>query len=223
MELNVKKTKGNVNLNMVVNTKEIQKGKYKKVDMDMLLALASFMDTNGVCCPTQEQLAEIMGVSISTIYRKVNNLLNVEIDGQHIVTRELKQTTGCKKASFYTFLPLVNKSPVYTAKSVIDYFCATYFKVYKVKYTVGNGGVAGNLIKTKLLPNYTQEQIENTINYVMEHYQSKWATKQYPRPTIGMLCGWLFNIAQEFIQDVSIEEEDLNKIYEDLDKVMDEL
>ena len=207
-------------LDIVINAKEIRSGKYKKIDMELLLAIVSFMDEEKKCFPTQKQLAEILNVTPKTVRNRLTKLLEVEIDGKPLINREFYNARGGKRASEYTLNSPVEKEKKqdYNSKNVIDYFCTKYMETYHVKYAV-NGKREGSLIKSKLIDNYSQQQIESTIDYIMEHYQSKWATKGYPRPTLGMLCGWLFNSAQGFMTNKPvIEEEDTDKYFEAFDK-----
>lgn len=71
-----------------------------------LMALATFMDENGECYPTQEQLAERMGVHKNTANKYINQLLEVEINGTPIVTRTKTNRGQGKITSHYRIHPL---------------------------------------------------------------------------------------------------------------------
>ncbi|MGG0487241.1 helix-turn-helix domain-containing protein [Priestia aryabhattai] len=71
-----------------------------------LMALASFMDENGECYPTQTQLADRIGVHKNTINKYVNELLDFQVNGQHIVTRQKINKGQGKIFSFYKIHPL---------------------------------------------------------------------------------------------------------------------
>lgn len=63
--------------------KEIGAGGYT-----VLSALASFMNEKGECYPTQRQLAEMLGMSKTTVNNAVKKLLAVRVNGKPILTYE---------------------------------------------------------------------------------------------------------------------------------------
>lgn len=71
-----------------------------------LMALASFMDENGECYPTQQQVAEVLGVHKNTVNKYVNELLEFEIGSTHIVTRKKVNRGQGKIYSVYKIHPL---------------------------------------------------------------------------------------------------------------------
>lgn len=77
----------------------------KATNFTTLLAIASFMDAEGNCYPTQRQIAEITGMSTPTVNKAVNELLEYKVGGKNIITREFVQQ-GQFKNSYYTVNPL---------------------------------------------------------------------------------------------------------------------
>lgn len=71
-----------------------------------LMALASYMDAQGECYPTQIQLADSIGVHKNTINKYVNELLDFQIDGKPLVTRTKVNKGQGKISSFYKIHPL---------------------------------------------------------------------------------------------------------------------
>jgi hypothetical protein len=73
-----------------------------------LLAIASYMDENGSCYPTQEQIGERIGVSRKTAGKYINDLLEERIDGKPLIVREKKRNPAISPNEFsvYTVLPL---------------------------------------------------------------------------------------------------------------------
>ncbi|MYL44402.1 winged helix-turn-helix transcriptional regulator [Virgibacillus halodenitrificans] len=63
--------------------KEIGTGGYT-----VLSALASFMNDEGECYPTQRQLAEMLGMSKTTVNNTIKKLLAVRVNGKPILTYE---------------------------------------------------------------------------------------------------------------------------------------
>ena len=85
----------------------------------------------------------------------------------------------------------------YYAKDVVCYFCEKFEETYKDQY-LPNFKRDTAIIKNTLLKKFSQQEIEATIDYIFKNYSLKWATKGYPRPTIGALTSWLFNSAYQF-------------------------
>lgn len=77
----------------------------KPANFTVLLAIASFMDADGNCYPTQRQIAEITGITTPTVNKAVNELLEFKVNGIPIITREFVQN-GQFKNSYYTVNPL---------------------------------------------------------------------------------------------------------------------
>jgi Helix-turn-helix domain len=71
-----------------------------------LMALASYMDENGECYPTQIQLADAIGVHKNTVNKYINELLEFEIDGKPLVTRKKINKGQGKIFSYYKIHPL---------------------------------------------------------------------------------------------------------------------
>jgi len=71
-----------------------------------LMALASFMDEKGECYPTQIQLADRIGVHKNTINKYINELLDFQIDGKSLVTRQKFNKGQGKIFSYYKIHPL---------------------------------------------------------------------------------------------------------------------
>lgn len=71
-----------------------------------LMALASYMDAEGECYPTQIQLADSIGVHKNTINKYINELLEFEIEGTPLVTRKKVNRGQGKISSYYKIHPL---------------------------------------------------------------------------------------------------------------------
>jgi hypothetical protein len=77
----------------------------KPTNFTVLLAIASHMDAEGNCYPTQRQIAELTGLTAPTVNKAVNELLTFKVNGKEILKRELVQV-GQFKNSYYTVNPL---------------------------------------------------------------------------------------------------------------------
>jgi hypothetical protein len=56
-------------------------------------ALATYMDKDGVCYPTQKRLAKDLGIRREAVNRRVKKLLEVEWKGEKLVTVEKHRDT----------------------------------------------------------------------------------------------------------------------------------
>lgn len=77
----------------------------KPTNFTVLLAIASHMDADGNCYPTQRQIAELTGLSTPTVNKAVNELLDFKVNDKPILKRELVQV-GQFQNSYYTVNPL---------------------------------------------------------------------------------------------------------------------
>jgi predicted transcriptional regulator len=197
-----------------------------------LLAIASYMDEKGECCPTLDQIAERLGVHRNSVSKYVNELLNFRIDGKPIITREIVAKGRGKTTSFYKIYPLSQISifngedlspqqetvdedkedKKLTPKDVLEMFCRKYREVYGVNYNA-NFGRDLSLIKNKLLKNYNAEEIEQIIDIGISEYDKRWKSEKYPRPTIPAICTWIPNAVFGIVSDYKKQDE----IYEDFD------
>lgn len=74
-------------------------------ELTVLLAIASFMDKDGECYPTQRQIAEITGLSLTTVNKSISNLLEIKINDRPILERTLRGS-GQRKNSIYTIFDI---------------------------------------------------------------------------------------------------------------------
>jgi len=185
----------------------------------VLLAVASFMDENGNCYPTQRQIAAITGLSLPTVNKSINELLEIDFNDKKIINRKLIGS-GNKKSSYYTILNIgtsvcdeeeSTNNDHLNAKDIISLFCRLYHDEFDVAYNM-NWGRDGKLIKEKLLPNFTAAQIRTMIETGIRNYKEKWAKPKYERPTISMMCGWLGNQALTLADSLSKEADQFNEI-----------
>lgn len=209
---------------VIIPIKEVLSGMYKDIDLNLLATIMASMNRSGISYVTQEQLSKQIGVSIPTINKRVNKLLNARINGQPLLLREKLKKRGNIQSSKYT-LPNVDYGipevehlmPVvveevkevevkgsYNAKSVINYWCEGYEEKFGQPYMVMWGRDA-TVVKNKIVKMYDEETVKVVIDYVMDNYLVKWGTKQYPRPTLGQLCGWMFNSALAFVDTQKVE------------------
>jgi hypothetical protein len=78
--------------------------------LQTLLVLASYMDADGRCYPTQWAIAEALGVARETANRRIKSLLRYHWRGQPLVTAEKQRdpTTQSWANTVYTVHPVSN-------------------------------------------------------------------------------------------------------------------
>nr|WP_279287023.1 helix-turn-helix domain-containing protein [Heliobacterium chlorum] len=77
-----------------------------------------------------------------------------------------------------------------TAQDVIQYFCDRYREKYNANYSP-NWARDMKLVKTKLIGQYSPEQLRQIVDISVEMYE-KWGTlSKFPRPSIAALTSWM--------------------------------
>lgn len=226
-------------MNVKVGIKAIQQGLIKELgtnEFAVLVAIASFCDVDGEAFPSQRTLSEVTGLSLPTVNRVINKLLDTKINGVSILQRQFEKSSTKKKFSVYTLN--VNKdesdSPVEvnveqteqkatkrTARDFAFEFKKRYEKQYGIPYVI-NYAKDTSLIKKKLIGQFTEEQILQMFDFVMENYRSKWAKANYPYPTISMICSWLGNVAIQQIEEQKKADQEQKEIQAITDQYADD-
>lgn len=218
-EFDVTNKKENLEVFLKINVSVLRGGLLKSVngsDLTVLMAIASYMNINGQGFPTQRQIADITGMSLTTVNKSIKNLLAIKINGYPVLERKLIGS-GSKKSSKYTIFdvmpimddeevePDISNDPVnftveidkpMNCKDYAIYFSKRYEEAYGMPYVI-NFKRDLALIKNKLESAFEQDEIVNMIDIVIEQYKERWASPKYPYPTIAMLCTWLGNKAVE--------------------------
>lgn len=191
-----------------INLNSIQTGLIKNIGANkfgLLLAIVSFMDTNGKAFPSQRKLAELTGVSKNTVNKLINELLEVEVDGQKVLRREFIGR-GARKRSMYFIhagevtntedMPMTPvKADRMNSRDVAIYFTEKYQETFGNGYVV-NWGRDLAMIKQKLIPTFKDDEVlTGVIDIAVTRYRDQWGNNKYPLPTIPMLCTWLANTA----------------------------
>ncbi|WP_170291595.1 helix-turn-helix domain-containing protein [Heliobacterium mobile] len=116
----------------------------------VLCIIASYMDLNGECFPSQDTIAKGMGCSRQTACKWVNSLLEFRWEGQPIIQRVKRQTPNSQATySFYTILPVSQIVPPTYVKDP-----DTPATVFDTKYgtTISTGNNSNNGINSNTLP-----------------------------------------------------------------------
>ena len=70
-----------------------------------LAVLATFMDAQGRCWPSQKALAERMGVTRETANRRIQKLLEYRWNGRPVVTMEKRKGSNGNVRNVYRIMP----------------------------------------------------------------------------------------------------------------------
>lgn len=179
-----------------IDTKAIQNGLVKELGttpFSVLMAILSFLDDEGKAFPSQRKIAEITGLTQATVVKAIKKLLEVEIDGSPIISREL-ETLGNRKA--FSVYSLVQKSKEPNQEKNSLYFVKLYAKLFEDTFGFKTSLMYARdnvLVKKKLMDNYSPEEVEMIITKGVTEYKQRWANEKYPYPSLGMVCGWIGN------------------------------
>lgn len=80
------------------------------------------------------------------------------------------------------------------ARDLVLYWCELYEQQYKVTYLPNFKRECG-MVKNILIKNYDTDYIKTIFEFTIANYNVYWASVSYPRPSIPVLCSWLFNQA----------------------------
>jgi hypothetical protein len=189
----------------------------------VLMAIASFMDDTGKCYPTQEQIAEILGISRATANKRINSLLEFRWNSRPIIERQkVRFKMSPNENSVYTVLPLSQlaifkgeieavdanpdpekekqrRSVVDDRRELVAYFIDKYRETYSVTFGVNWGRDMGHA--RRILANRTLDEAKQLIDIVFEEYEERWATKEYARPSLGQVASWLGDKAAQIASE----------------------
>ncbi|CDQ21717.1 helix-turn-helix domain-containing protein [Halobacillus karajensis] len=262
-----KETKSSVYLRLY--TSLFQSGivkELKPTSFTVLLAVASFMDAEGNCYPTQKQISDITGISSPTVNKAINKLLDYKVNGQPILRREMVQK-GQFKNSYYTVNPvsqlaifdgqikeiyteqdketlsdpikkfntnnnqetITNKqysdepdTTFKTSRDVVQYFISKYKDQYGVNPSV-NWGRDSSLVKSKIMANYSNDQIKTIFDIAVEQYDQRWKNNRYKRPTIPAVASFIADQALAIAEDGQKEYQELEELTSNSDEQNDEV
>lgn len=205
----------------------IQSGLIKEIGanrLSILLAILSYMDANGQCFPSQQKIAELTGQGRATVQRNLQELCEVEFNGQKLLHKELigdkrKKTVYTITAGSVTSTDDLGVSAELEAKGTeyqlvnskdfVLYFAEQFEQHFGEGHTP-NFSKEGAIFK-RLLVTYSPETLKDIIDTVMRQYKNKWYKPQYPHPTPYQLSSWL---ADEAYKMVKLEQERAAKIAE---------
>lgn len=142
---------------------------------------------------TKAKLAAKLNISVPTLNKYLTAWETVGLiqrkPGGFIITQLGEAASELKPKAANRLVP----------KDVIAYWCKKYEEHYYTPYYVSNWGLATAQAKM-LLAVYSDEDVKGVIDVVMRLYESKWASPNYPRPTLGQLSSWLAQQALPYVE-----------------------
>lgn len=204
--------------NVIFNAQALQGGLVSQLgatETAVLLTIASFCDIEGEAFPSQRKLAELTGLSLPTVNKAVARLLETKIDGKPIIARELESMGSRRRFSVYSLCTTEEEAvKKRTAKDFAHKFKVLFEEEFGFPYVISYARDL-SLIKKKLMVDFTEEQIDQVIEYTIKNYKKKWANSKFPYPTITMLGSWLSTAVMKEIQQEKEKAEEVEKLKEE--------
>lgn len=192
----------------------------KPINFCVLTVIASHLNKEGTCFPSQKTISELVGISERKVVDCIKELTQIEINGVPVLVREYQKGQKGFKKSVYSVAtdkvkpeelvidPTPTAEPVeekveqkpLTAKDVLIHFVEEYQQAFGDGYIV-SWGKEMKLVKEKLLPNFEAEDLLKMVSISVQKYSEKWGNKNFPRPSVSMVCGWLGKEAFKIVLD----------------------
>lgn len=218
---------------VTINSNAILGGLFKHIEgntIKVLLGIMAHLDEYGQAFPSQKQLATILGMSEKTVYTHIKKLLEIKVDGDYLIHRDLIPIDVARSYSLYAVNPKIlsqDKHSIDVSLQVpivddradilayvsnperskplvaVDYL--KYHKELCYKYLgvtiVPNYKRDCSMIKNKFMSAMPEKELIKTIEFAVANYEERWATATYTVPTIGILASWLLNEASKVMND----------------------
>ncbi len=195
----------------------------------VLLAIAAFMNSENKAFPSQATLADITGYSRATVNKAIQDLCQLELNGQKVLEKKkipaerghsktVYKFTAVTDSDLVDFAEMDTEAPVaMTAKDVISLFCKYFEDTFNTKY-MPNWGKDSAMVKQKLMGTFTDDELRGIVRIAVTEYSKRWANRQYPTPTIGQLCTWLSNEANKVLLQEKQQEQQMQDRIAEADK-----
>ncbi|URZ16918.1 hypothetical protein [Clostridium felsineum] len=168
--------------------------KLKPIHSQLLTLILNSMNAEGQSIISLATLGKHIGYSESRTSLFVNELLEMEVNGRPIIYRTKTHINGGQQ-SLYTCTAFIPAEPTLTPKDALLLFAEEYKKEFGVDYKI-NWARDTRMVK-RLFTICTEEQLRNIITVSVQQYRKRWASPQYPTPTIGAMCSWIYKQAIE--------------------------
>lgn len=193
------------------------------------VTLLEVSDDNNTVEMPQQKLADLLGISTTSLWRHINTLTKFSVDANTRLVSVRKQMDY----NIYTVYPLLqicNVSSIYISSITLEdnkdkdietlqkcnvvkkdtpfmevwnYWLAKYQETYGVSYKSQNYSRDRGQMK-RLLQRYGEdvERLKAIFDVIFRLYDSRWKTNKFLRPTIGQALSWLAVQAEAFITPV---------------------
>ncbi|MGV2685536.1 hypothetical protein GNF82_14255 [Clostridium perfringens] len=210
----------NTEINLNIPVEIIQKGFIGKIGgpkhFTVLMIILSHSNGTGESYPTQEKIAKLAGLSRQTVNKIVAELLETKYDGENII-QKYSSRTGKFANNVYTYMDSFDKptdSRIYNSpQEVIEYFVELYREIFNMEY-IPSWTREVPLVRNKLFKVLPGEHIKAIIDISVTEYKERWANANYPRPTIGQICGWLGKAALDLHQERLEKEKEQQEMFD---------
>lgn len=175
-----------------------------------LITIASFLDAEtGQCYPSLTTIGKILGVDKAAISRQVRSLstkgflkvetvkrendwsYNTYVFNDSLVSYEdTLIDEGYVSQEYISVNDKWSEREITNSRDFIEYFIDKYRETYDEEY-IADFRKEGSFVKRKLIGAVTSEELKGMIDICFRDYQSKWASREYPRPTIYPMTDWL--------------------------------
>ena len=143
-------------------------------------------------------------------------IINTKISDEQITDGSDKLITDGKDSLITTNCDVItitnnNQLIINNSSDAIKYFQKIYEEVYGVKYTVGNYGREGKLMKDKVLAEH-KDMAKEIIQTGIKRYSEFSSNPKFPRPSIGMFSWAVNNIIPLVEEERKVNEVTLNSV-----------
>jgi hypothetical protein len=157
-----------------------------------------FMANDSIVNLTQDQIAELLGMSKRVLQRHLKILQSYRVGDSPLIESfttadgHMYEVTALKVTRSSLLAPSQKTSKVNPTNEVFDYWLTTYRESYGDPYMTSNYGKEKAHVRT-LVTRYKGDVnlIKAIIDVVIRLYPTRWKTAQYLRPTLGALVSWL--------------------------------
>lgn len=193
------------------------------------MAMERLSDAKGVCSLTQAEIAEYVGITPRSLRVHFNKLSSQKVKGKRLIkvykghanryeVIKLIADPVEKVKSDTPITSTVSSHPLAAGRGVMDYWKSKYMQTFDEPYYVANYAKEYTYIK-RIAKETDPETFQAVIDAVFRLWDAKWRDKHFDRPTLGMLCSWLFRQALPFamaaMPDKSVEIDTADIVAED--------
>lgn len=188
----------------------------------LFMVLVSHMDGEQKSFPSIETLQKELGCSKQKVLDGLRHLKGLTVNGEPLISVE-KETggKGWQKNVYKLNFPEIkecvhDKKGFMSSEKIVMCFKKAYEETYQQPY-MGKDELVR--ISDKIQGKVDDELTTEIVEFAVSNYNTHWATKGYPRPTLGMLAEWLFNQANEKVTEEKEKQQQYEQRIAEAEKV----